>query len=198
MKLHLPRNERRCDDSLSHFSVVNVAVSTDVGLLKLPYGLAVTLADAIAPFMARWASEQERRILRDGMPLAAEQMMFTRALGITEPEEVRVLMIEPIPLPAPPWCVHIARRFGLPVFSPGGMALGRGVFLANGQWGSLHHELVHVWQYQRCGGMLPFFRLYLRECLMDGYLEAPLEMEARSLSFSSGIQRPEIHPRGAP
>lgn len=166
--------------------------------MKLPYGLAVTLADAIAPFMARWAYEQERRILRDGVPLPSESIAFARELGIARPDEVRVLVTEPIPLPAPPWCVRFARRFGLPVFAPGGMALGRGVFLANGQWGSLHHELVHVWQYEKSGGMLPFFRQYLRECLMDGYLEAPLEMEARCLSCVSGLQGPEIHPRGTP
>ena len=167
-------------------------------MLKLPYGLAVTLADAIAPFMARWAHEQERRILREGVPLPIESIAFARELGISRPEEVRVLVIQPIPLPAPPWCVRLARRLGLPVFAPGGMALGRGIFLAKGQWGSLHHELVHVWQYEKSGGMLPFFRQYLRECLMDGYLEAPLEMEARDLSCYSGFQRPEIHPRGTP
>jgi len=170
----------------------------DDGLLKLPYGLAVTLADAISPFMARWAHEQERRILREGLPLSSEAIMFARELGIARPEEVRVLVTEPIPLPAPPWCVRLSKKFSLPVFSPGGMALGRGVFLAKGQWGSLRHELVHVWQYEKSGGMLPFFRQYLRECLMDGYLEAPLEMEARDLSCSSGPQRPEIHPRGTP
>lgn len=166
--------------------------------MKLPYSLAVTLADAIAPFMTRWAHEQERRILREGKPLEPELMEFARILGITQPEEVRVLVMNPIPLPVPPWCVHIAGRLGLPVFAPGGMALGRGVFLVTGQSHSLPHELVHVWQYQESGGMLPFFRQYLRECLMNGYVEAPLEMEARSLSCPSGLQRPEIHPSGTP
>lgn len=163
--------------------MVMVRVPVDDGLLKLPYGLAVTLAEAIAPYMARWAHEQERRILKEGVPLPSKSIAFARELGIARPEEVRVLVTESIPLPARPWCVRFARNIGLPVFAPGGMALGRGVFLATGQWGSLHHELVHVWQYEKSGGMLPFFRQYLRECLMDGYLEAPLEMEARALAM---------------
>jgi len=148
--------------------------------------------------MARWAHEQERRILREGIPLPLESIPFAREVGIERPDEVRVLVTDPIPLPAPLWCVRIARKLGLPVFAPGGMALGKGVFLANGHWGSLHHELVHVWQYQSRGGMLPFFRQYLLECLMVGYVEAPLEMEARDLSCPSGLQRPEIHPSGPP
>lgn len=163
--------------------MVIVRVHGDHGLLKLPYGLAVTLADAIAPFMARWADEQERRILGKGKPLEPELVEFARALGIRQPQEVRVLVCEPIPLPVPPWCVRFLEKLGLPVFAPGGMALGRGVFLVSGQQHSLRHELVHTWQYERIGGLLPFFRQYLRECLMDGYLEAPLEIEARELAM---------------
>ena len=36
----------------------------------LPLGLALTLASGLAPATARWAQEQERRILKEGVPLA--------------------------------------------------------------------------------------------------------------------------------
>ena len=44
------------------------------------------------------------------------------------------------------------------------------------------HELVHVMQYERFGGILPFLRQYLSECLTIGYPEALLEQEAITLS----------------
>ena len=40
------------------------------------------------------------------------------------------------------------------------------------------HELAHSAQYERLGGILPFLRRYLFECLTVGYAAAPLEVEA--------------------
>ncbi len=44
------------------------------------------------------------------------------------------------------------------------------------------HELAHTAQYERLGGILPFLRKYLFECLTTGYSEAPLEQEAISMA----------------
>jgi hypothetical protein len=40
------------------------------------------------------------------------------------------------------------------------------------------HELAHVVQYERFGGIAPFLRAYFRECLDPGYPLGPLEQEA--------------------
>jgi len=40
------------------------------------------------------------------------------------------------------------------------------------------HELVHTVQYERLGGIRPFLRQYLTECLTVGYPAAPMEQEA--------------------
>lgn len=146
----------------------------------LPLGLALTLASGIAPATSRWAADQERRILNEGKPLGAEALAFARQLEIRNPEEIRVLEVRPIPLPAPRPLVKLAGRWGLPVFEPAGMALGRGIYLLDTHSRILRHELVHVAQYQRLGGIGPFMRQYLTECLIHGYLEAPLEVEARA------------------
>ncbi len=146
----------------------------------LPLGLALTLASGIAPATARWAADQERRILAEGKPLGAEALAFARELEIRNPEEVRVLEVRPIPLPAPRPMVRLAGRWGLPFFEPAGMALGRGIYLLDTESRLLRHELVHVAQYQRLGGIEPFMRRYLVECLIHGYADAPLEVEARS------------------
>ncbi len=145
----------------------------------LPLGLALTLASGIAPATARWAADQERHILAEGQPLNHEALAFALELEITEPESIRVLEVKSVPLPAPRPLVKLATRWGIPVFEPAGMALGRGIYLLDGHSRILRHELVHVAQYERLGGIEPFMRQYLTECLVHGYLDSPLEVEAR-------------------
>lgn len=151
-------------------------------LKRVPDGLATMLSDGLAPALARWADAQERRILRDGVALSGDALVFARSLGIERAEEIRVLVANLIPLPVPGWVVKVAQRCGLPVFAPAGMALGRGIFLLPGQEPSLLHELVHVLQYQRLGGTLEFMRRYIFECFTQGYFDADLEIEARQRS----------------
>ena len=143
----------------------------------------MALAEGLAPALSRWAAAQERRILRDGVGLPNDALVFAKSLEIERAEEIRVLIAKPIPLPVPQWLVRMAQRCGLPVFSPAGMALGRGIFLLPGEERSLPHELVHVMQYQRLGGILGFMRRYIFECLTQGYFEADLEIEARERSW---------------
>ena len=145
----------------------------------LPLGLALTLASGIAPATARWAADQERHILAEGQPLNPEALACALELEITAPESIRVLEVKSVPLPAPRPLVKLATRWGIPVFEPAGMALGRGIYLLDGHSRILRHELVHVAQYQRLGGIEPFMRKYLTECLVHGYLDSPLEVEAR-------------------
>ncbi len=145
----------------------------------LPLGLALTLATGIAPATARWAQDHERRILAEGKPLEIDALAFAAELGIEDPEGVRVLELNPIPAPVPQPLLRLAESWGLPVFSPAGMALGRGIYILEGHSRVLRHELVHVAQYQRLGGIEPFMRRYVLECLINGYVEAPLEVEAR-------------------
>ncbi len=145
----------------------------------LPPGLALTLASGIAPATARWAAARERHVLATGRPLDREALSFALELEITDPAGIRVLEVTSIPLPAPRPLVKLAARWGLPLFEPAGMALGRGIYLLDRDSRILRHELVHVAQYQRLGGIEPFLRRYLTECLVHGYPDSPLEIEAR-------------------
>jgi hypothetical protein len=147
-----------------------------------PLGLALTLASGVAPATARWAQDQERRILAEGVPLSAEALEFARRLEIVEPEGIRVLEVNRVPTPVPHPVVRLAEKWGLPVVNPAGMTLGRGIYVLQGYQWVIPHELVHVEQYQRLGGIEPFMRVYLKECLLHGYFAAPLEVEARERS----------------
>lgn len=139
------------------------------------------LLPLLVPVAAAWVNRQERRILREGIPLTAVQLADARALGIAEPERVRVLSLPQIPLPSG----RLVRRVGLWTGTLSteavGMAMRYGIFLRAPHQGDRHlraHELTHTRQYERLGGTRPFLRRYLHECLTVGYHAAPLEWEA--------------------
>jgi hypothetical protein len=150
--------------------------------MPLPRLAARILADALAPLVADWSESRERVIRSLGRPLDPELLGFAGDLGIAGPERIRVHLTPRIPLPLPNPLVDLARRAGLPVFHPAGMALGLGITAVEPRESLLRHELVHVHQYQRLGGHRPFMRRYLFECLHLGYPGAPLEIEARERS----------------
>ncbi len=66
-----------------------------------------------------------------------------------------------------------------------GLTLHYGIYIRGDCHGNrelLVHELVHVAQYERLGGIKPFLQRYLDECLKYGYPQAPLEQEAIRIS----------------
>ncbi len=148
----------------------------------LPLGLALALATGLSPALGRWAIDQEKRILAEGRPLAAVDLDFARRLEIEAPGDIRVLEVERIPLPVPFPLVELAKKWGIPAFEPAGMALGHGIYILPGRENVVPHELVHILQYQRLGGIHPFMRRYVTEILVHGYRDAPLEIEARERS----------------
>ncbi len=141
---------------------------------------AAVVLPPLVPWVARWIGRQEARILRDGEPLPPGLLAYARdRLGVRAAAEVRVLVVEEVPLPVPPW----ARRLGgfSAPRSPAGLAALRGIYVRP-PWrrdrGVLAHELAHVAQYERLGGARAFLRVYLRECMVEGYPFSPLELEA--------------------
>ena len=147
-------------------------------------GLARMLVPLMLPIGCKWMQRQERRILSEGVPLNAAQTADARALGIREPERVRVLVVDRVPLPGGSGLARtVGRLTGMLSHETAGMAIGHGVFLRQSLQHDrrlLAHELVHVRQYERQGGPRPFLRQYLRECLAVGYFSAPMEEEARA------------------
>jgi hypothetical protein len=128
-----------------------------------------------------WARSQEAVALRTGQPLPAEALADAASLGVHRPEHVRVAFVESVPAPADQDLAAAASAAGLDNPHTRGLALGYGVFLRRDCQGDrqlLAHELVHVSQYERLGGIPGFLRRYLWECVQLGYDAAPLEVEA--------------------
>jgi hypothetical protein len=131
------------------------------------------------PYGTRWATRQEATILRDGRPLSEWETMWAMDVGVKKPESVRILPVPRIPTPGS-W---VTRAFRIFSEGPTGMAVNYGIYLEASQATNpslLVHELTHVAQFERLGGIEAFLREYLTQCVRDGYWEADLEQEARN------------------
>jgi hypothetical protein len=143
--------------------------------------LVLDQIETLLPLAAEWAAKEEARILREGLPLAKQEIIDAKAIGVREPERVRLLQVDTIPTPRHPILKAAAGAIRFLTPAPRGLTLGHGIFVRSDCWRDralVAHELVHAAQYERLGGILPFLRKYLFECVTIGYSKAPLEEEA--------------------
>jgi hypothetical protein len=137
--------------------------------------------DTLLPIAAKWASEQEQRILREGVPLSEQEIIDARAAGVQSPDRVRLLRVKAIPSPGHPLLKIAQSAIRLLTPAPKGLTLQHGIFVRVDCWRDralIVHELAHTAQYERLGGIVPFLRKYLFECATVGYRKAPMEQEA--------------------
>ena len=141
------------------------------------------IVEEASPRVADLLAQTEAEVLATGRPLTEAELMLARSLGVQWPERVRVAVRERFPMPADPRLAKAARDLGLIFGSDeeAGRTQGHAILLKPGFEQSkrvLSHELVHVAQYERAGGIPAFARQYMTELLVVGYQRAPLEQEA--------------------
>ncbi len=148
-------------------------------------GLSRALIRLTLPLSTLWVKRYERIILRSGVPLSPELISIAKKLGVRFPERVRLLNVSEVPPMSAP-LRFLAHRLGLASHNTTGMSLGYGILVRSDCWGDnalVAHELVHTSQYERLGGVAPFLKAYLAECLIaPGYPFGPLEQEAQNLA----------------
>jgi hypothetical protein len=120
------------------------------------------------------------------VPLAPRQVADARRAGVHDPARVRVLVVDRIPLPDDPELADAARHAQIITDASRAVAIGYGIIIRADSWQNrelLLHQLVHVAQCERAGGLEPFVSEYLfdRRSSRDFSLGA-LEEEARSLA----------------
>jgi hypothetical protein len=141
--------------------------------------------ETLVPLVTEWATEQQDRILRDGVPLSIRELADALRVGVKDPERVRLLQVETIPSPSNPKLLAAYQRANFVPSAPRGLTFQYGVFVRSDYWrnrGLIVHELVHTAQYERLGGIEPFLRQYLFECATVGYHKSSLENEAVSMA----------------
>jgi hypothetical protein len=157
-------------------------------LLCLWFVQAQSLAtqfELLLPLASAWAAEQQERILRDGVPLSIRELADALRVGVKDPERVRLLQVEIIPSPDHPLLQAVSGSVNFVPSAPRGLAVQYGVFVRADYWRDralILHELVHIAQYERLGGITPFLRQYLLECATVGYRKSSMECEAVSMA----------------
>jgi hypothetical protein len=153
--------------------------------------LAATLAAAqpplplpeMIPHVVRWAETLAERTLAEGQPLSAEWAAVAREVGVRDPSRVRVRVVDAIVLPEGFAITAAAGRAGIIPERAGAMTLGHAILVVRGQERErslLRHELRHVAQYERAGGIAPFLAIHLPDLARYGYEDAPFERDARA------------------
>ena len=137
--------------------------------------------------MVAHALTLEARILEEGRPLDADELRLARAAGVAHPERVRILYLDEVPIPESPVAVEELRRMGVLQLMGLAAAAARGYGIiitprGEGDRTVVAHELVHVAQYERFGGIDPMFRSYIPDLRANGYRRADLEDEAYARS----------------
>ena len=137
------------------------------------------------PIAARWVSEMEKAILESGQQLSPQSKKDAEAIGVQRTDDVRIIGLDAIPLPSDPGLRQLAVQTGLLTDSTIGMTFGHGIAIRNGSQGRglIAHELTHVMQYERFGGIEGFLKEYIKEVVSPpGYPHGPLEREAAQMA----------------
>ena len=142
--------------------------------------------DRLAPLALQWAKRQEAYVLAHGVPLTANQATDARLVGVEQPGRVRVLVVDRIPLPDDKELADAARQAQIITDASRGVAIGYGIIIRADSWRNreiLLHQLVHVAQCERSGGLEKFVHEYLvdRRSSRD-FSFGSLEDEARSMA----------------
>lgn len=144
----------------------------------------VDVADILSRHLStaiRWAEAQEIDVLTSGKPLTVSQVGLARAVGVIDPDQVRIKIVSQIPLPTQPDLRAAAIQTGLLGPGTAGVTFGHGIIILHGHEANrfVSHELRHVHQYEVAGSVAAFLPRYLRQIVTIGYSDAPFELDAR-------------------
>jgi hypothetical protein len=117
------------------------------------------------PKAVQWVTQMEQTCMEIGQPLLPQNWRDGETIGIRELAAVRVMVLNEIPLPSDPELRQLAAQSKLITPTTAGMTFGHGIVLKAGHYNRhlIAHELVHVMQYERFGGIEPFLVAYISE-----------------------------------
>jgi hypothetical protein len=120
--------------------------------------------DNLLPLAYQWAKTQEEFVLTHGIPLSPYQLADARLAGVRDCERIRVLVVDRIPLPEGGELADAVRHTHIITEDSRCAGFGHAVMIRAEAWGDrelLLHNLVHVAQCERSGGLEQWIRHYL-------------------------------------
>lgn len=135
----------------------------------------------LLPKAVEWAERQQADILATGLPLSPEQMVVARGVGVAQPNNIRIKLVDRLPLPEYPDLAAAALQTGLLGPNMTGLTLFYGIFICKHDYGNrnlIAHECRHVQQYEKRKSIAAFLQEYLSQIVTFGYSNALLEQDA--------------------
>jgi hypothetical protein len=140
----------------------------------------------LLPHAYQWTQAQEELVLAHGIPLSPQQVADARLAGVRDCERVRILIVDRIPLPESGELAEAARRTRIITEDTRCVGFGHAIMIRAEAWGDrelLLHNLVHVAQCERSGGLEQWIRLYLLDRQTSAsFTLGTLEEEARRMA----------------
>jgi len=136
----------------------------------------------LLPKAIAWAEAHAQGIATSGIPLKDSELVLANEVGVQQPGQIRISIVEKLPLPVDPKLREAALQTGLLGSNMIGLTLGYSVLICEGHLTRriLSHEFRHVYQYECCGSIAGFLPGYLQQIIEFGYMSCPLEVDARA------------------
>ncbi len=140
----------------------------------------------IVPLAYAWAKAQEEFVLARGTSLGPRLAEDARRAGVQDISRVRTLVVDRIPIPNDPTLAEAARRVGIITADTRCIGFGHALIIRADSWGDrelIVHNLVHIAQGERSGGLEAWVHQYLadRNSCAE-FTIGSLEQEARSIA----------------
>jgi hypothetical protein len=142
--------------------------------------------EQLAPLAYQWVKTQEEFVLAHGNPLSPRHLADASLAGVRDCDRVRVLILDRIPLPESGELAEAARRANIISEGTRCVGFGHAIMIRAEAWGDrelLLHNLVHIAQCERSGGL----ELWVKKYLLDRttcatFTVGSLEDEARRVA----------------
>jgi hypothetical protein len=140
----------------------------------------------LLPLASEWAKKQEEAVLARGNPLGPRHAADARLAGVKACDSVRVLVVDRIPVPEDPLLAEAARRIGIITKDTRCIGFGHALIVRADAWNDrelILHNLIHIAQCERAGGLEQWVRRYLTDrASCPNFTIGSLEEEARRLA----------------
>ena len=139
--------------------------------------------EQLLPRAYKWAQAQEEFVLARGSPLGPRHAHDAELAGVQDRARVRVLVVDRFPVPEDADLAEAARRVGIITEDTRCMGFGHALIIRVDAWNDrelILHNLVHIAQCERSGGLAQWVHQYLGDrANCPNFTLGSLEEEAR-------------------
>jgi hypothetical protein len=140
----------------------------------------------LLPIAYQWAKAQEEFVLARGNPLGPRHVRDANLAGVQDSARIRVLVVDRIPLPENPELAEASKRIGILTEDTRCAGFGHALIIRVDAWNDRElvlHNLVHIAQCERCGGLEQWVHQYLGDRIScPNFTQGSLEEEARRVA----------------